>query len=311
MRKQYLVGIFFVILLLLLIPFSGCTKTKSVFQKILPESMTKKKRPSNPDLKKRVMVLPFIDLAGLGPERKAKITGDFAAILSKSRHLLLIEPPEGVVLPSKTKSSKLGIVKPNHELLEKAEALGMNAIITGVVNPIQSANRKTGVWFLRKSNKICEISVVINVFHIMSKTLLLSNLESEEEWVSLEDKAKSQDKKQLVDELLQEHVPHILKRQASAVLKKLLKDPWTGQILAVDNNTIKITAGKDIGLRPDQHFTVFARGESISSEGGQSFSLLGERIGEIRVTSIMEDQSLAVAVEQGPFLPGQAIRMTR
>ena len=144
----------------------------------------------------------------------------------------------------------------------------------------------------------------------MSKTLLLSNLESEEEWGSLEDKVKSQDKKQLVDELLQEHMPRILKRQASAVLKKLLKDPWTGQILAVDNDTIKITAGKDIGLRPDQHFTVFARGESISSEGGQSFSLLGERIGEIRVTSIMEDQSLAVAVEQGPFSPGQAIRMT-
>ncbi len=310
MRRQYLVGISFIILLLLLIPFSGCTKTKSAFQKVLPESMTKKKRPSNPDLKKRVMVLPFIDLAGLGPERESKITGEFLAALRKSRDLLLFESPKGVVSPSKNKLCKLGIVKPEHELLKKAEDLGMNAIIAGVVNPIQSANRKTGIWFLSKSNKIYEISVVINVFDIMSKTLVLNNLESEEEWASLGDKAKIQDEKQIVDELLRKNMTRILDRQASAVSKTLSNDPWTGIILAVEKNTIKTTAGKDIGLRPDQHFTVFARGESISSEGGQSYSLLGERIGEIRVTSIMEDHSLAVPVEQGPFSPGQPIRMS-
>jgi hypothetical protein len=310
MRRQYFIAISFIILLLILIPFSGCTKTKSVFQKVLPESMTKKKRPSNPDLKKRVMVLPFIDLAGLGPEREAKITGEFLAELRKSRDLLLFGPPEGAVLPSKTKLCKLGIIKPENKLLKKAEDLGMNAIITGIVNPIQSANRKTGILFLSKSGKSYDISVVINVFDIMSKTLLLNNLESEEEWASLDKEAKNQDEKQIIDELLQKNMPSILERQASAVSKKLSNDPWTGKILAVEKNTIKITAGKDIGLRPDQHFIVFARGESISSEGGQSYNLLGDRIGEIKVTSIMEDQSLAVPVEQGPFSPGQVIRMT-
>jgi hypothetical protein len=311
MRRQYFVGIPFVLLLLLLVPFSGCTKTKSVFQKVLPESMTKNKRPSNPELKKRVMVLPFIDLARLGPEREAKITGEFFAALRKSRDLLLFEPPEGVVSPSKSKLCELGIVKPENELLEKAEDLGMNAIITGVVNPIQSANRKTGIWFLSKPSKVYEISVVINVFDIMSKTLLLNNLESEEERASLGKKPEIQDNKQITEELLQKNMPHILDRQASAVSKILSNDPWTGKILSVEKDNIKITAGKDIGLLPDQHFTVFARGESISSEGGQSYSLSGERIGEIRVTSIMENHSLAVPVEKGPFSPDQVIRMTR
>jgi len=311
MRRQYIFGISFVILLLMLIPFSGCTKTKSVFQKVLPASMTKNKRPAHPDLKKRVMVLPFMDLAKLGPEGEAKITGEFLANLKKSQDFLLFEPPEGTVLPSESKFCKLGIIKPQKELLEKAEDLGMNAIIAGVVNPIQSADKKTGIWFLSKPTKMYEISVVINVFDIMSKTLLLNNLESEEVEVPLGEKAKTQNEKQIIETLIQENIPDILERQASAVSKRLSDDPWTGKILTVDKDTIKITAGKDIGVHPDQHFTVFARGETISSEGGQSHSLLGERIGEIRVTSIMEDHSLAVPVEKGSFSPGQAIRMTR
>lgn len=310
MRGQNFIRIFFALLLLLLLPFSGCTKTKTVVRKILPESMTKKKRPDNPELKKRIMVLPFVDLAGLGKEREKKVMGDFLAVLSKSPDLLLCEAPEGVNLPSQTKLCKLGIVKPENEFLEKAEDQGMNAIITGVVNPIQSANKKTGIWFLSKSKKMHEISVVINVFDIMSKTLLINNLESEKELVSLEEKSEVNDKQQIMDKLLQKHLSDILERQAEAVAKELSKDPWTGKILAVEKNTIKTTAGKDIGLRPNQHFTVFARGETISSEGGQSYSILGDRIGEIKVTSIMEDQSLAVPVEEGPFSPGQVIRMT-
>lgn len=310
MRRQYLIGISFIILLLLLIPFSGCTKTKSVFQKVLPESMTKKKKPSNPDLKKRVMILPFVDLAGLGPTREKKIMDDFLAVLSESPDLLICEAPEKGNLPAKDKLCKLGIVKPENEFLKKAEDLGMNAIVTGVVNPTQSANRKTGIWFLSKSKKMYEISVVINVFDIMTKTLLINNLESEEELVSLDKNPDAQDEKKIMDELLQKHLSDILERQAEAVTKELSKDPWTGKILSVEKDAIKTTAGKDIGLRPNQHFTVFARGESISSEGGQSYSILGERIGEIKVTSIMESQSLAVPVGKGPFLPGQVIRMT-
>jgi len=311
MRRQYFIGIFFVLLLLILVPFSGCTKTKSAFKKILPESMTNKKKPANPELKKRVMVLPFVDLAGLDPAMEKKIMDDLLAVLSTSPDLIICEAPDDVNLPAKDKLCTLGIVKPENEFLEKAEDLGMNAIITGVVNPVRSAKRKTGILFLSKSKKMYEISVVINVFDIMTKTLLINNLESEEELVSLDKIPDAQDEKRIMNELLKKYLSDILERQAKAVTKELSKDPWTGKILSVEKDTIKTTAGKDIGLRPNQHFTVFARGETISSEGGQSYSLLGDRIGEIRVTSIMESQSLAVPVGQGSFSPGQVIRMTR
>jgi len=309
MRGQHFIRISCALLLLFLIPFSGCTKTKTVFQKVLPESMIKKKKPVNPELKKRVMVLPFVDLAGLGPARQKKIMDDVLTVLSKSPDLLICEAPEDVNLPAKDKLCKLGIVKPENGFLEKAEDLGMNVIITGVVNPIQSTKKKTGVWFLSKSKKMYEISVVINVFDIMTKTLLINNLESEKELVSLDKIPNAQGEKQIMDELLKRYLSDILERQAKAVTKELSKDPWTGKILSVEKDTIKTTAGKDIGLRPNQQFTVFARGETISSEGGQSYSLLGDKIGEIRVTSIMESQSLAVPIGKGSFSPGQVIRM--
>jgi hypothetical protein len=87
-----------------------------------------------------------------------------------------------------------------------------------------------------------------------------------------------------------------------------MKEPWTGQILSVENGMIKINGGEDVGVRPDQLFTVFARGESITCRVGRSFDILGKKIGEIKTTSIMEKHSLAVPVAKGSFLAGQTVR---
>jgi hypothetical protein len=65
----------------------------------------------------------------------------------------------------------------------------------------------------------------------------------------------------------------------------------------------------DVGLRPDVYFSVFARGDSISSGQGKVFGLLGEKVGEIKVISVENDHSLAIPTEGGPFSAGQIIKM--
>jgi hypothetical protein len=55
-------------------------------------------------------------------------------------------------------------------------------------------------------------------------------------------------------------------------------------------------------------FEVFVPGKSISSGSGHTISLFGERIGMIKVNSVMETHSLAEPLSGGPFEAKQFVR---
>ncbi|MBW1798654.1 MAG: hypothetical protein JRJ21_09695 [Deltaproteobacteria bacterium] len=119
---------------------------------------------------------------------------------------------------------------------------------------------------------------------------------------------KDQDQGQIIDRVLKEAMPRILKRQRKAVTKGLAKEPWSGRILSVENNTMMINAGSEVGVNSGQEFTVFAQGETIPCKDGKSLKILGKKVGKIKATSIMERHSLAVPVGEGAFSEGQVVR---
>lgn len=295
MNKKYLVGLLSLVLLIFLIGNFGCGTMKSFVHKVGPGGF---------GLKKRVMFLPIIDLTNVEKGLTSYMTADLVERLKKSPQLLLYEPSK---VPGALRKTPPGFgIAAQPELLEKAEDLDMNAIISGVLNPIEITTKKTGIWPFRKSCWSFKVSMVVNVIDVISKTILLSHLESRDVSFSLGE-AQSQGEKELVDRALRESLPRILKRQASSLIESLEEEPWTGKILGIDNGTIKINAGKDIGLKPGHRFEVFARGESIPSVEGRVFFLLGKKIGEIKISKVMEKHSLAVPVKEGQFLAGQII----
>jgi hypothetical protein len=177
MRKKYSTRLSSLLILFTSITLSGCSTATSVAEKM--------KTPMS-GLKKRVMVLPLIDHAEFGSPREDQITGSFVEVLEESPYLLLYGPPEGVSPPLENGSQELGIVYPM-EVVEKAEERGMNALITVVLNPIETATKETGMWPFNQSSKVYEISVAINVVDITSRSLLLTKLQSEEVPVPLDE----------------------------------------------------------------------------------------------------------------------------
>jgi len=296
MNKKYLVGLLSLILLIFLIGNFGCSTMKSLVHKV---------GPGGASLKKRVMFLPIIDLSNVEKGLTSYMTADLVERFKKSPQLLLYEPSK---IPGVLRKAPPGFgIAAQSELLKEAEDLDMNAVISGVLNPIEITTKKTGIWPFRTSCWSFKVSMVVNVIGAIRKTILLSHLESRDVTFSLGE-AQNQSKKELADRALKESLPRILKRQASSILENLEKGPWTGKILGVDNGKIKINAGKDIGLKPGHRFEVFARGESISSIEGRAFFLLGKKIGKIKASKVMEKHSLAVPVKEGQFLAGQIIR---
>ena len=299
MRKQYFFLLNFLILSILLIPLFSCGTTSSVVQKITP---------NRPSLKKRLMVAPLIDQAGLGPERTARIAADFVELLRKSPHILIFQTDKAIYRDKGVKSPEFGIVVPP-ELVKTARDSGMNALIIMVLSPLEATSRKTGIWPFRDMSRIVEISLLVNMVDTTSGCLYSTRLESEE-MAFMIDELPGRDENEVIDQIIEEKMPRILKRQSSAVIKNLMRQPWTGKILTVDNGTIKISGGKDVGVRPDQVFTVFAMGETIVFQSGRSFDLLGKKIGKIKATSVLEKHSLAVPVAKGTFMAGQVIKAT-
>jgi len=301
------------LLLLVLLPVFagtfGCSTTASLTRKVLPESWARKILPGQPHLKKHVMVFPFIDQADLGPELTAQLSRRFYDLLKESPYLILHQPPDGVFSSTSMESPQFGVMT-NSSLIDFAEGLGMNDLVVGVLNPVERSTDNTGWWPFDDWRRIYVVSVAVNVIDIASKTLLITHIEAEDFSLSLEE-AEEQDEEAYVHEIARETFPELIEEQAPVVEEGLNSRPWTGRISAVEDGTIMINAGKDVGLQEGGRFEVFTEGKSIPSGGGRTVYLFGKNIGEIKVTSVMDRHSMAEAVSGGPFKAKQFIRFMR
>ncbi len=299
MRKQYCFGLLFPVVLFFFFSISGCGITKSTINKIKPG------KPSG--LKKQIMIFPLVDRAGIRSESKDRITVGLAEAMSELPDLQLYQAPKDISWFSGIAATEYDIIT-DPKLVKKAEDLGMNAFITGILDPVESKNTRTGIWPFRKTSRLFDVSMVVNIVNVTSGCLYLTNIVSDDVTFPL-DEIKDAPKDEIIDRVLEKALPSIFKLQAEAVIDSLEEEPWTGKVLALTNNVLTISAGRNTGVHPDQVFTVFSRAKPIICRDNRSYFLFGERIGEIKVNTVMEKHALALPVEGGPFSAGQIIRL--
>jgi len=298
MHRKRFAGLVFLGILLALIFVPGCSTTRSLVQKVLPGK--------SPHLKKKVVVLPFVNYSGLGQESSRQITADFVGLLGESPHLLTFDSTIAAALFKDVRLSEFGLIT-DPEIIKDAAKLGINAIITGVINPIETSTKKTGIIPFRKLSKIYEISLFVNIMDTSIGTLLSTNLASGDDAVALEE-IQDQNEKDFAEQSSKNVMSKIIKRQAESVIEDLLKEPWTGKILTADDNTLIISAVEAVGVRTGDRFEVFETDTTIMSKDGSAYKVLGKKAGDIKVTDVMEKHSLAVPLTEGPFMSGQIIR---
>lgn len=294
-------------LLLLLIAASGCSTTKNLAKTVLPTSMAKKIITNEADLKKRVMIFPFVDQAGVGPEMAKKLSNEFYAHLKETPNLLLYDPPDGIFSTQAMESPQYGVVT-SSKLVDIAEDMGMNALMIGVLNPVEIAVHKTGIWPFDSWKRFYTVSAAVNVIQTASKTLIYTDVATEEYSMSLEE-SEQIDEENYIKKISLEALPDLIHNLGTTMDYMVSDEPWTGRIVAVDGDTIMINAGKEIGLEDEAVFEVYSVGESISTGTGRTIHLLGSTVGEIKVTSVMEKHSLAQSLDGGPFKAKQFIRL--
>lgn len=301
----------FLLLLLCLALFaaSGCATTKKLYDKVAPGSS---------GLKKRLLVLPFWDQAGLGEEKLEQLTEQFLSLLNRDGAFVIERGRRSPGAADRARAPEFGIVT-DPEQARRAYQMGMNVMITAVFTPFETQRIKTGLWPFRKIKDETEIAMYVNAFDVFNGTLLLTRLESvkirteadifdEDE----DDLAEHQKIQPEIDEkTLAKSLSEIVDNQASEVSSALRERPWLGRIVSIDASGILINAGSDVGVVPGSVFEVLGTAETITSVTGQSLALLGAPVGEIKVTQVLRDQALTSGPEGASFKPGQVIRFKK
>jgi hypothetical protein len=312
MKRTIFTGLSFTILLSIFIGWTGCGTTKTVYNKFIPEKG---------GLKKRVMVLPMIDQAGLGEAKVQEAQILFLEELRKVKNYLVQEatlPPSS----NNRNASQFDIIVDPY-LSKKADEIGMNVLITVTIHPIDVNVEKKGIWPILIIQRKLELSMVVSALDLTNGTLFMTNLESTKlkmeeqvedlEVLQIQSEFKEEEAKNpltfVEEEEFQEAVADMIKDQASAIMEVLKEEPWSGKILSVDGKDLVINAGRDVGLITGSLFEVFGKGESIQSVNGRSYHLLGPKMGEIKAVRVMEDQASAVPWKGTGFKAGQTIRV--
>jgi len=290
---------------------SGCGTMKSLYKASSSalSAVPKKILPGHdPIFKKKVLLLPFLDQAGVGEESIKEITTKMVRRLREDPYLIVHESKTPISVTGELKSPQFGIVI-DPQLAQRAEEMGMHVLITGILSPYELFTKKTGIWPFKKVKKEIEISLIVNVLDITNGTLYLSNIEQRKIKIAVE-----ADEEELMEEwkfdirLVSKDLDEILDEQAEAIRETLRQSPWTGRLVSVDGTRIMINAGKEVGIKDGILFEVFGEGESIRSSSGQTYYYLGPKMGEIKTTEAMEGYAAATVLSGDALKPGMVIR---
>ncbi|MBW2083141.1 MAG: hypothetical protein JRI39_08640 [Deltaproteobacteria bacterium] len=255
-------------------------------------------------LKKRLMVTPLVDQAGLGQQVTDSLYQDLIRALSIKARVIIVESHDATY----TQQSQAGIsygIRPDESLLSKAREMGINAVLTGIISPIEKEERLRGIWPFRKAVSHYSLALVFNLVDPQNGTVILSNMESGGTSIDLGEEEFTE-KSWILEELKQEVLPKLLKKSIEPLKEALESERWEGKILAVDHQ-IRINAGADVGVEPGYRFDVYGGSEVVRAKDGRQFLVSWQKVGSIRVTQVDKNTSVAEPIEGKGFEPGQKI----
>lgn len=275
----------------------SCSATRSISEKILP---------GKPGPSKRIAIYPLVDQLGIGETKTRELSATLEAHLKESRHMAVTQPPKDIGLTPEKILSPLGGVK-DVSAIHKISQTGIQAIVIGLLPPVEVTTERKGLWPFDKWRKTFTISLILNVVDTSDGTLILSHREGKSFSMVLQDVDEVGEAK-VVKEESPELLPKLLKAQESAVEDALRKEPWKGRILEVKGGEVLLNGGTDVGLREGLCFEVFQAGNPIRTKEGLSLFPLGARVGRVTVSRVEETQAFCVPREGEAFAPGQIAR---
>ena len=186
--------------------------------------------------------------------------------------------------------------------------MGLNAVVTGSLDDIGILDELRGmIW--KDTRHLIQILVSIEVYDTESGSKILD--ESFSRKVEIEELdyelMRSEGKMILPD--LNETLTDLLAEIGETICWSIEDQPWNGFVIAVDDETVTLSAGSIVGLTPGDEFDVYDTSRVLKGVSGQRFFVRGQKIGEIEITEVEPEKARAVIVTNRGIKPGSSVRI--
>ena len=107
---------------------------------------------------------------------------------------------------------------------------------------------------------------------------------------------------------LTEAFDEIASNMGEAICEALDDHPWRGFVTSVSDDKIIISSGKTAGLKPGDILEVYRTDDVYQGARGQRFFIPGIKTGEVKITIVSPDKSIAEVVSGQDIKPGSSVR---
>ncbi len=295
MKTGYLRKLIILVMLIVLASTFGCSAGKDVYEvsSLAADSFSSLILPDKkPILKKKILIAPVINKAGISDAQAEEIKQDCISHLSRDKFLHIttlkkFDDNESVFL-----LKNYGPVI-NPEYVKTAEEKGMNIFFAYVIHPIDVTEKRTGIWPLRKDSYNVVISVSVHAIDTVNNTLIC--YEDKKTDINFDKSDVGENDNWTPDySLFKNEISSMTKKLCSSVIEKLRKQPWQTKVHVEDGNIV-LKAGRDIGINENTAFELYKKGDPVEAYYNAVYYTFGDKIGESVPKSVSEDRTVLAA----------------
>jgi hypothetical protein len=182
---------------------------------------------------------------------------------------------------------------------------GFNAVVTGVISDIR---QKDEINWLTGDRSYFQVTITAEIYDTQTAAKLLDKTYLHEVEVDVDKATESEKETEYFDIIA---IEKVLKRIADEMRTDICNTvsyiPWLGFIIAAQGDTVTISAGKNVGLRPGTHLNIYQNDQIMTGALGNQYRIPGPQIGELKLVSVSDNQSKATLVEGTGAVPGNAV----
>lgn len=206
----------------------------------------------------------------------------------------------------------------NLSLAATIRQLGLNAVIAGELTGVSEDQETHGILWFKSVRPYVRIQIATAIYDSETGAKLLDEsfhyrVEVEEAEYDLFEETKFKlsdlDSKTL-DMALTEAFDEIAEEMGEAICEALEDHPWRGFVTSVSDDKIIISSGKAIGLKPGDILDVYRADEIYQGAQDQRFFIPGPKSGEVKLTIVDMDMSVAEVVSGQDIKAGSSVRAT-
>ena len=290
--------------LFLILVLSACTtlnRTEPSSRKQIQDvNLEMRRDDSGP--RKRVMVLPFLDVSEKRPQSlRDRARGAFLTDLNRGGELIALDSSDLKIDFSKMIEGgqyKLA------DLAKQAQTLGVNAVLEGKIVDIRIKRKSDNVGIVRHLTTVFEVVTQVRIYTARAGREIFNTQKTvtlEEQGVRVAERVETDQFLANNPEMIETLVKDAFLDFAPQIIAALDKVSWEGRIAAINGDRIYLNVGKVSGLQVGDLLKVIEDGDDVydPESGGHIGRVPGRMKGTLEVISYFGNDGAISIIHSG------------